>query len=148
MQEQLTSREQEIFDLLLEGVSPKEIAYKLHISYHTVDSHRSKLYRKLGIQSIQELFTKYSANGNGNTTAEPEPAPSVVVTKKRKLLIVAGIAIFAVFLFYIGYSFIKLTAAALPPKGVILPVIDLGLRPYSDKRYIWRKLYSGSLHKP
>ena len=56
----LTPREQEIFTLLLKGTSPKEIGYTLKISYETVHHHQKNLYRKLGIQSIQELFAKYS----------------------------------------------------------------------------------------
>ncbi|MCL1929256.1 MAG: helix-turn-helix transcriptional regulator [Treponema sp.] len=135
MPESLTAREREICNLLLEGNSPKEIANTLHISYHTVDYHRSNLYRKLGIQSIQELFAKYYDNGNGNTTAETKPAASVLGTKKRKFFLIAGIAIFTVSLFCIGYYFLKPATEDLPPKGVIIPLVDLGLRPYSDKRY-------------
>ena len=52
----LTPREQEICDLLLKGIAPKEIAYKLDLKHSTVVFHRGNLYRKLGIQSIQELF--------------------------------------------------------------------------------------------
>jgi len=55
----LTRREQEIFTLLLSGTAPKEIAYKLKISYPTVNFHSNNLYRKLGIQSRAELFAKY-----------------------------------------------------------------------------------------
>jgi len=55
----LTPREKEIFTLLLEGKSPKEIGYTLKISYETVHHHQKNLYRKLGIQSIQELFARY-----------------------------------------------------------------------------------------
>jgi len=57
----LTPREREIFTLLLKGISPKEIGYTLKISYETVHHHQKNLYRKLGIQSIQELFAKYSS---------------------------------------------------------------------------------------
>ena len=57
----LTPREQEIFTLLLKGTSPKEIAYTLKISYETVHHHQKNMYRKLCIQSIQELFAKYSS---------------------------------------------------------------------------------------
>ena len=49
----------EIFNLLLIGTSPKEIAYNLKISYPTVNFHMNNLYRKLGIQSRTELFAKY-----------------------------------------------------------------------------------------
>jgi len=55
----LTPREREIFTLLLKGTSPKEIGYTLKISYETVHHHQKNLYRKLSIQSIQELFAKY-----------------------------------------------------------------------------------------
>jgi len=55
----LTTREQEIMELLLEGMALKEISGALKISLKTVDFHRDNLYRKLGIQSQKELFTKY-----------------------------------------------------------------------------------------
>jgi len=55
----LTPREKEIFTMLLGGSAPKEIAYTLKISYDTVLFHQKNMYRKLGIQSIQELFAKY-----------------------------------------------------------------------------------------
>jgi DNA-binding CsgD family transcriptional regulator len=55
----LTSREQEVFTMLLAGRSPKEIAYTLKISYPTVNFHTTNLYRKLEIQSRSELFAKY-----------------------------------------------------------------------------------------
>ena len=57
----LTPREKEIFTLLLKGIPPKEIGYTLKISYETVHYHQKNLYRKLNIQSIQELFAKYSS---------------------------------------------------------------------------------------
>jgi DNA-binding CsgD family transcriptional regulator len=55
----LTVREEEIFTLLLDGTSPKEIGYKLNISFPTVNFHKKNLYRKLGVQSIHELCIKY-----------------------------------------------------------------------------------------
>jgi two-component system uhpT operon response regulator UhpA len=51
MQETLTSREREIFNLLLDGISLKEIAHKLHVSSKAVDYHRGNLYGKLSVQS-------------------------------------------------------------------------------------------------
>jgi DNA-binding CsgD family transcriptional regulator len=72
----LSPREHQIFDLLLEGVSPKEIAYRLKISNATVDFHRTKLYKKLGIKSLHELFAKYAANVK---TAQPTAAGIISV---------------------------------------------------------------------
>jgi len=69
MLENLSHREREIFDLLLKGVPPKDIAYNLNISYNTVDFHRKKVYSKLDIHSIQELVAKYSTNGKDARSA-------------------------------------------------------------------------------
>jgi DNA-binding CsgD family transcriptional regulator len=60
----LTDREEEVFTMLLTGMSPKEIAFTLKVSYYTVDFHRKNLYRKLGIQSRAELFSRYSGAPN------------------------------------------------------------------------------------
>jgi len=57
---ELTSRENEVFSMLLSGMNPKEIAYSLKVSYYTIDFHRKNLYRKLGIHSRVELFIRYS----------------------------------------------------------------------------------------
>jgi len=56
----LTTREQEVFDLLLKGDTPKKIGSKLKISYYTVLGHQKNLYHKLSVNSINELLIKYS----------------------------------------------------------------------------------------
>ncbi|MCL2557963.1 MAG: LuxR C-terminal-related transcriptional regulator, partial [Treponema sp.] len=63
----LTPREEEIFTMLLGGSAPKEIAHTLRISFDTVRFHQKNLYRKLEIQSIQELFAKYLSKSGGPT---------------------------------------------------------------------------------
>jgi DNA-binding NarL/FixJ family response regulator len=57
--ERLTSREIEVLQLLAEGSSTKGIAYKLHRSVKTVESHRRNIIRKVGTDSVAEL-TKYA----------------------------------------------------------------------------------------
>jgi len=59
MEEKLTSRQREIFDMLIKGVSPKEIAYKLGISYNTYLFHKKEIYQKLGVHSVHDLVVKY-----------------------------------------------------------------------------------------
>lgn len=44
----LTVREKQIYDLVRQGFSSKEIALKLKITWKTVDVHRSKITLKLG----------------------------------------------------------------------------------------------------
>lgn len=47
----LTTREQEIFSLLLEGASNKEIAEQLFLSEGTVRVYLSGIYSKLGVKN-------------------------------------------------------------------------------------------------
>ena len=47
----LSEREIEIVKILTEGLSKKQIAEKLFISHHTVDSHIRKIYDKLGVHT-------------------------------------------------------------------------------------------------
>ncbi|SRR5581483_11455367 len=51
----LTDREREIVQMLAEGKSNKEVANVLYISPNTVETHRAKIMKKLGITSIVEL---------------------------------------------------------------------------------------------
>ncbi|MCL2251403.1 MAG: LuxR C-terminal-related transcriptional regulator, partial [Treponema sp.] len=69
--ENLTSREQDILKLLLEGDSSKEIAFKLKISPRTVDYHRNNIYNKLDVHNYQELIAKRSLIDTKQEGAEP-----------------------------------------------------------------------------
>ena len=56
--ESLTTREQEVLELLVEGFSNRLIAGELHISEHTVKFHISSLYAKLGVSSRAEAVSR------------------------------------------------------------------------------------------
>lgn len=56
----LTAREQEIFTLLAEGMSMKQIADKLSITLKTAENHRATIMRKLGLHSAMDLI-RYAA---------------------------------------------------------------------------------------
>jgi RNA polymerase sigma factor (sigma-70 family) len=51
----LTPREREVFELVLEGKSNKEIARQLGIGQRTVETHRAAVMKKVGARSIPEL---------------------------------------------------------------------------------------------
>jgi DNA-binding NarL/FixJ family response regulator len=53
--DRLTDRELEIFRLIGEGHTTGAIAQQLHLSTHTIDSHRENLKRKLGAKNAGEL---------------------------------------------------------------------------------------------
>ncbi len=55
----LSNREREVLQLIAEGKSTKEIAYKLNVSVKTIETHRQQIMNKLDIHSIAEL-TKYA----------------------------------------------------------------------------------------
>ena len=52
---QLSAREREVFDLLIQGKASKAIAAELNISYKTVEVHRAHIREKLGATSLAEL---------------------------------------------------------------------------------------------
>lgn len=54
----LTVREQEILELMVEGLIKKEIADRLSLSYHTVDSHLRNIYSKLQVHNRSEAVGK------------------------------------------------------------------------------------------
>ena len=51
----LTARELEVVKLVVDGISSKEIADRLHLSHHTVYTHRKNVMKKLSINSTPEL---------------------------------------------------------------------------------------------
>lgn len=57
---QLTPREREVFHLVTEGKTTKEIATLLGISAKTAENHRTRLMEKLGVHNAAELV-RYAA---------------------------------------------------------------------------------------
>jgi PAS domain S-box-containing protein len=54
--DELTAREREVFDCLIQGKSVREIAELSFISEHTVRNHIKAIYRKLGLHSRLDLL--------------------------------------------------------------------------------------------
>ncbi|GAB2515812.1 response regulator [Lysobacter humi (ex Lee et al. 2017)] len=51
----LTTREREVFHLIAEGLTTKEIARKLDISAKTAENHRARVLDKVGVRNTAEL---------------------------------------------------------------------------------------------
>ncbi len=66
--EELTQRERDVLEQIALGYSNKIIADKLHISIHTVISHRKNITEKLGIKSISGLTVYAIINNIIDTT--------------------------------------------------------------------------------
>lgn len=52
----LTSSEIEIVRLIADGLTTKEIANQKNISFHTVNTHRKNIFRKMGVSNASELI--------------------------------------------------------------------------------------------
>jgi len=59
----LSTREKQILQMVVEGLSNQDIADKLFISIRTVESHKNHIMQKLGIKSLVELI-KYAIRNN------------------------------------------------------------------------------------
>jgi len=64
----LSSREIEVLELLAQGKTNKEAGEVLHLSHHTVHSHRKNIMKKLKVNSVSELVSAaYQLNILQNT---------------------------------------------------------------------------------
>lgn len=52
----LTASETEIVKLIANGLTTKEIALKRNISYHTVNTHRKNIFKKMEVSNASELI--------------------------------------------------------------------------------------------
>lgn len=52
----LSEREEEVIRLIAEGLTTKEIADKINLSFHTVSTHRKNIFKKLLIRNSSELI--------------------------------------------------------------------------------------------
>lgn len=58
---QLSSREHEIMKLMLEGKWIKEIAANLNLRANTVSTYKARIFEKMGVTNVFELFKKVNA---------------------------------------------------------------------------------------
>jgi DNA-binding NarL/FixJ family response regulator len=60
---ELTARQQEVLQLIIDGLSAKDIAAKLSISHRTVEFHKAQLMQQLDLHSTVELIKFALTNG-------------------------------------------------------------------------------------
>lgn len=59
----LSEREMEILRMVSQGLTNRDIAENLHVSRHTIESHASKIYRKLAVGSRTEAIFEARSMG-------------------------------------------------------------------------------------
>lgn len=57
---QLSERELEITSLVCKGLTSKEIGEQLHLSLHTVETHRKNILKKLNLKKTTALVDYYN----------------------------------------------------------------------------------------
>jgi DNA-binding CsgD family transcriptional regulator len=58
----LSKREKEILQLLVEGLSYKQIAAQCFVTLDTISTHIKRIYNKLNIHSRSELSAKFGSH--------------------------------------------------------------------------------------
>ena len=74
LSESLTEREQEILICLVDGLTNREIAERLHLAHRTIKWYNAQIYSKLGVSNREEAITLAAARGllaHVPDTAEP-----------------------------------------------------------------------------
>lgn len=69
----LTRREREVYSLLGEGQTSKEIARSLNLSYRTVEVHRARLLKKMGVNNTASLFSSLGDIGGDHVVSNDGP---------------------------------------------------------------------------
>jgi DNA-binding CsgD family transcriptional regulator len=71
---ELTPREKEVLELIAQGLSLKEISFRLTISRHTVVSYRRSLYLKTGARTLQQLVLYATLHLNSTYSSKNQRA--------------------------------------------------------------------------
>jgi len=90
----LTPREQEIFDMLLAGSTPKEIAFALGISYDTVKSHQKNIYRKKEVNNLRSFYIKFRPSVNNTSYNRNKRKKLILITSILGIILIASLLIF------------------------------------------------------
>lgn len=62
---QLSAREHEVLELIVAGLTNKEMGRALDVSPRTVETHRARLFAKLEVDSLAQMIRQYAALVDG-----------------------------------------------------------------------------------
>ena len=59
----LSQRELQIIRLSAEGLKASEIAERIYLSVHTVNTHRQRIYAKMDVKNVSDMLRKATELG-------------------------------------------------------------------------------------
>lgn len=77
----LTRREAEVLDMVVEGLSSKEIGGRLGVSFKTIEAHRAKIMRKMEANSVPHLIRMYLTLPAANAASNGAPQTAALADK-------------------------------------------------------------------
>lgn len=117
----LSSREREVLDLTLQGLTQKEIGAQLGVSVATAGTYRTRAYRKLGLASKEELIALLEARRQvrGNSTQ----VTSADLAARRSQVLHPLLASAAPFLFVAAVLYVPLSLLPFEVRFALSPVL-------------------------
>ena len=79
---ELSPKEAEVFDLLLKGMSNKEISQEIYASNRTVENHVASILAKTGRKTRQKLAAQVKRE---SIKVVPKQANAIYILRKKRL---------------------------------------------------------------
>lgn len=117
----LSSREREVLDLTLQGLTQKEIGAQLGVSVATAGTYRTRAYRKLGLASKEELIALLEARRQ--VRGDSTQVTSADLAARRSQVLHPLLAGAAPFLIAVAVLHVPLSLLSFEVRFVLSPVL-------------------------
>ena len=117
----LSSREREVLDLTLQGLTQKEIGAQLGVSVATAGTYRTRAYRKLGLASKEELIALLEARRQ--VRGDSTQVTSADLAARRSQVLHPLLASAAPFLFVAAVLYVPLSLLPFEVRFALFPVL-------------------------
>lgn len=117
----LSSREREVLDLTLQGLTQKEIGAQLGVSVATAGTYRTRAYRKLGFTSKEELIALLEARRQ--VRGDSTQVTGADLAARRSQVLHPLLASAAPFLFVAAVLYVPLSLLPFEVRFALSPVL-------------------------
>src|SRR5262252_10247415 len=125
---QLSRREQEIADLVAQGLTNRQIAQKLFISERTVDGHLEHVREKLGVNTRAQVATWVVLRQSAAAPTAPHAEPISRPVRRAILVIHPRLWLAATLLLAVLAAVVGVLRLTAPPEPAINPIAGVEAR--------------------